>query len=222
MDLVRPFYKRNVRCLGLIIGTVIYCGIFSILLIESILEFNLALFISAAGFLLFYIIGISAYLIVAHVRNSYTDQRLQEIPGFSSQRFLRECTRSPQISNLLMTSDAVCYVSDRTIHVIPLQDIIWAYQTEKAQVSLMTRDHNSITIPAHSKGIQSDTICRYLFRLIRRRRPGAFIGYNAEWEKMAKQDFNRFVMTADQQSMLSAEEMEMLYIQNNLYVVDFA
>lgn len=167
------------------------------------------------------------YLIVGLSFAAKAKDQLRNIRNFDEDRFEREVKRAPKMKNLLVCSDAICFFGNGNIvRVIPIEDIVWAYQAEEqngAHLKIYLRDKTEFKVPViiKKKIGTRDMACRYILRLIARKSPGVLIGYEEEYETMAKRDFNQLLLRIQGKEIVDSRVLEQEYIANNYYVRDF-
>lgn len=180
-------------------------------------------------FLAMVLLGTGIYMIVVMGAYHNAQVSLRAIPGFSEARFEREVARSPQVYRLLLSSDAICYTdSGYLVKVIPLADILWVYQDSAVNRMLIyTKDKDKHTVNVLAEGKmreraqRSEMSIRYILRLIARKNKNAIIGYDAELERLYKRDFEQMLRRAGGREVIDSATLEMEYIQNNYYQLDF-
>lgn len=180
-------------------------------------------------FLAMVLLGTGVYMIVVMGAYHNAQVRLRAIPGFSEARFEREIARSPQVQRLLLSSDAICYTdSGYLVKVIPLADILWVYQDSAVNRMLIyTKDKDKHTVNVLAEGkmreraARSEMSIRYILRLIARKNKNAIIGYDANLEQLYKKDFAQLLRRASGREIIDSATLEMEYIQNNYYQLDF-
>ena len=174
--------------------------------------------------------GIYAFIVM----NAYekAQKKLRAISGFSQERFEREVAKAPQVYRLLLSSDALCYTdSCYLVKVIPMTDILWVYQedwknsTIRVQIYTKDRQKHSVSILAEGKvrerGLRSEKAARYILRLIARKNKNVIIGYDANLEQLYKKDFEQLLRRASGREIIDSATLEMEYIQNNYYQLDY-
>lgn len=175
-------------------------------------------------FLVVVIAAVGIYLAVVLYRYGQAENELCAIPGFSKERFEREAQRAPQFVRLIAVCDAICYAGvDHMACVIPLQDVIWAYQPDGANVlNVYTRDReiHKISVFIKGKGNPQKGI-RYLMRLIARKNKNALIGYNSSYEELYKHDFARLLGMAGGRGIVDSGWLEQEYVEHDYYHMDF-
>ena len=186
-----------------------------------------------ATFIIFIIfIGIAflvlvVYLIVGLSFAARAKDQLKNIRCFDEDRFEREVKRAPKMKNLLLCSDAICFCGNGNIvRVIPIEDIVWVYQAEDqngAYLKIYLRDKTEFKVPViiKKKIGTRDMACRYILRLIARKSSGVLIGYEEEYETIAKRDFNQLLLRMQAKEIVDSRVLEQEYIANNYYVRDF-
>lgn len=205
--------------------------LFLFLLICGGLLGDLESFVLSAVFFLI-LIGIVFLILVVYgiVGMSFSlkaKDKLRNIPGFDIDRFEREVKRAPKMKNVVVCSDAICYLSNgNLIRVIPIQDIVWAYQGEEQknaylQIYCYDKTEHRIPVLIKKRLINSEKACRYILRLIARKSPGTLIGYEEIYEKMVKNDFQQLLFRAQGKTIVNSAALEQEYIANNYYVQDF-
>lgn len=185
------------------------------------------------GMLVFYVLFMAfacvvmlIYGILLYCTYDREKDRLMAIPGFSAERFERETAKSPQISDILLCSDAICYRNGGYfVKTIPIKDIVWAYQEERQGSLIMniyTRDKSRFSFPVTIKKKYGtrDMACRYILRLIARKNKGALIGYDSSYEAMYKNNFDQLLMKTYGGEIADSRLLEQEYIQNNYYEKD--
>ncbi|MDE6313754.1 MAG: hypothetical protein K2M46_09095 [Lachnospiraceae bacterium] len=189
-------------------------GIFAIIIISII-------------WLLFIILGI-IILTIFLVSYKHGKDELMNIPGFDVNRFNREIERGPKTQQLLISTDAICYVSGIEMIVIPLADVVWVYQDASAagitiNIAVWTREKKMYLIPVaiKKKNGTRDMLCGYLLRLIVRKRPSAIISYEDSYQQAVKDNFAWLVAKSDEQGTVDSAWLEQEYIRNNYYEKDF-
>lgn len=182
---------------------------------------SMYLFFLAAALLVFVV-----YAVIVWAAYRKEKEKLYGIPGFSEERFLREIDRAPQIKNVLLCSDAVCFVAaGYFVRTIPIREIVWVYQEPVQAVmylQIYTRDRERYSVPVQVKKKvgTADMACRYIMRLIARKNKGALIGYQENYEAMLKNDFRSLLMMAQAGEIADSGLLEQEYIQNDYYVRD--
>lgn len=214
-------------------------GIITVFVLSIILLF-IALFCGVrtsfeylVGVILFYLLIMALacvvlliYGLIVFCTYKREQNRLMSIPGFSAERFERETARAPQISNVLLCSDAICYTTGGfMIRTIPIRDIVWAFQEEQQNslsitVYTVEKERFSIPITIKKKYGTRDMASRYILRLIARKNKGALIGYNDSYEAMCKNNFDRLLMNTRGREIIDSRILEQEYIQNNYYEKD--
>ncbi|MCH5344869.1 MAG: hypothetical protein J1E64_12605 [Acetatifactor sp.] len=180
-------------------------------------------------FIVMVLLGTGIYMIVVMGAYRNAQVSLRAIPGFSEARFEREVARSPQVYRLLLSSDAICYTdSGYLVKVIPMADILWAYQDSTVNRMLIyTKDKDKHTVNVLAEGKmreraqRSEMSIRYILRLIARKNKNAIIGYDANLEQLYKKDFAQLLRRASGREIIDSAQLEMEYIQNNYYQLDF-
>lgn len=167
------------------------------------------------------------YSIAFVVSYSKAKARLRNIPCFSEERFEREVKRAPKMKNVVLCSDAIC-VSDNGgfIKVIPIEEIIWAYQGDDnsgsyLQLYMQDRSEFKLSVVIKRKIGTADMAYRYILRLITRKSPGVIIGYGEEHEAVRKHNFEQMVARVKFTKPVDSRLLEMEYQKNNYYVMDF-
>ena len=154
-------------------------------------------------------------------------EQLRNIRNFDEDRFEREAKRVPKMKNIILCSDAICfYGSGNILKVIPIQYIVWAYQEEKknmVSLKIYLRDKTEFIVPVMIKKKigTKDMACRYILRLIARKSPSVLIGYEEEYETLAKRDFDGLVARMSGKEMIDSRVLEQEYRKNNYYIKDF-
>ena len=228
---MKKFRKLIVKPIWSLVGTItfifaLFVLIFFCVKYDSIdhLVGTLIIFLLFWGlfFLVFFIYGIIVWLSYLKAKDV-----LKSIPGFSSQRFEREVTRSPELKNMLICSDALCfYNSFYMIRTIPLNEVVWAYPEQSQNLvglKLCTRDGESYSVPVmikRKKGTK-DMAERYILRLLARKNKGIMIGYSEIQEKMFQKNLSQFLQELPQMEVVDSVTLEQDYIQNNYYIQDF-
>jgi len=152
--------------------------------------------------------------------------RLKGIPGFSSERFDRETPKMPQIKNMVLCSDAICYIGAHEMpKVIPIRDIVWVYQERVQNVLLLhiytrDRDKHSISVMVKKKHGKSICAARFILRLIARKNKGAIIGYQEAYVKMYENNFRQLLEMTYGKEIIDSNMLEQEYIQNDYYTKD--
>lgn len=183
-------------------------------------------------FLALVLLGAGIYALIFMIAYNNAQKKLREIPGFSEARFEREVARSPQVHRLLMCSDAICYAdSSYLVKVIPMTDILWVYQQDTASGStymqFYTKDRQKHTVNVLAVGrmqprrLRSEMAVRYILRLIARKNKNVIIGYSADVHQLYKKDFEQLLRRAGGREIIDSATLEMEYIQNNYYQLDF-
>lgn len=189
-------------------------------------RYVLTLLIFADGFIVLLYAGLALV-----TRNDFKkgSMKLEQIAGFSKSRFERETEKSPKAKYLLLSSDAIVYMNNWRLCVIPINDVVWAYQeTISAKAAacalvIWTRDKKVYNIRLRIKKKEGDPEkwYRYMMRLIARKRPAALIGYEDEYQECIRKEFSKLVRRSDEIATVSSEQLEQEYILHNYYEQDF-
>ncbi len=187
-------------------------------LLELLFFFLLLVFLVFVGLMVFGIVVLSHY--------EKVKQELWKIPGFSEERLGREAVKAPRIKNMVLCSDAVCYYGNTYLpQMIPLQDIVWAYQGQNPNegfgLVICTRDGEKLSIPLIAKRKQREPALRYVLRLIARKNKGVLIGYRQEYENMFYRDLNGLLFQVQEGGFMDSGYLEQEYLQNDYYTKDF-
>lgn len=179
------------------------------------------------AFVLLACIILGTYLLVVFCVYQKAKTKLRAIPGFSEERFEREAARAPQMNQLIACCDAICYAgSAHMVKVIPMTDILWAYQEQDRNVlQIYTKDRQkhtvSVSMRKRADRKNYEMGIRYLLRLIVRKNKNAIVGFDESWEKMYKQDFQRFLGNCQGKEIADSSLLEQEYIANDYYQKDF-
>jgi len=186
------------------------------------------------GMFLFYLIimafactALIIYGVIVFSTYKRERNKLMSVPGFSPERFERETARFPQISDVLLCSDAICYSTGGfMVKTIPIKDIVWAFQEEKQgtmSITIYTVDKERFSVPVFIKKKYGtrDMASRCILRLIARKNKGALIGYNDSFEAMCKNSFDQLLMQTRGGEIIDSGMLEQEYIKNNYYEKDF-
>ncbi len=180
-------------------------------------------------FLLFAALGLVAILIyvgVVLVGYYKAKEQLRSIPGFSEERFARETQKMPRIGNLVLCSDAICYTGRGSgAQVIPIADIVWAYQETVQnilylQIHTKDRTKHTLQIIMKKKYGNRDMACRFLLRLIARKNKGAIIGYKDSYDAMYQNEFRQLLELTYGKEIVDSRLLEQEYIENDYYTRD--
>lgn len=172
------------------------------------------------------LIAVLIYDVIVITRYINARNQLKSIQGFSAERFDRETVKMPRIDGVVLCSDAICYTGAHgLVKVIPLQDIVWAYQepvqnTLFMQIHTKDRDKHSLPITIKKKYGRRDCAARFMLRLIARKNKGAIIGYKEEYDKFFENDFRQLLALASGKEIVNSALLEQEYIQNDYYTKD--
>jgi len=222
--LLKDFWHMQATLIGL--------GVFLLVIVivagfrmrsEEDLFWMLLIYIIFAGLAIFatLIYDIVIMIIYFNARN-----KLRALPGFSEERFEREVQRMPRINSMILCCDAIGYVGSCTQPVvIPIADIVWAYQEDVQNLPVLqihTKDKQKHTVTTFMKKKYGnrEMASRYILRLIARKNKGALIGYKEQYDILLKNDFNSLVQMTQGKEIVDSMSLEQEYIQNNYYVKD--
>lgn len=172
------------------------------------------------------LLAILIYDIVVITTYFNARNQLKGIPGFSAERFDRETVKMPRINDVVLCSDAICYIgSHEMAKVIPIKDIVWVYQEQVQQVLMLhihtkDRDKHSLAITIKKKYGNRDCAARFILRLIARKNKGAIIGYKEEYDKMFENNFQQLLALTFGKEIVDSNLLEQEYIRNNYYAKD--
>ncbi len=187
-------------------------------MLELLFFFLLLVFLVFVGLVVFGIVVLSQY--------EKVKQELWKIPYFSEERMEREAARAPRIQNMVLCSDAICYYGTVYLpQMIPLQNIVWAYQGQNPKegfgLVICTRDGEKTFVPLIAKSKQREPALRYVLRLIARKNKGALIGYRQEYEHMFYSDFKGLLFRVQEGGVADSLLLEQEYLENDYYTKDF-
>lgn len=173
------------------------------------------------------LVGLTGHFLYTVVGYDRAKKRLLRIPGFSEERFQREVARGPQIKNVLLCSDAICYCDGSRVRTIPIREIVWAYQEQpKSKTLLCMRiytvdgdEHQVQIVPRRNAGT-AEAVSRYVLRLIARKSKGVPIGYDENLERLWKRNPNELSMRAQGREIVDSGLLEQEYLQNDYYTKD--
>lgn len=228
---MRAFAKLRKSVVGGSIGWVAMFVFIALLMYFMLFDYggsfeSLLLAVALGGFLvLAAAIALATYIIMVIVRYGKAQNKLAAIPGFSEERFAREVERCPQVKNMLICSDAICYTMDCFVYIIPLREIVWVYQEQGRNgmgLTIYTLDGKRYQAPVRPcKGApDTEAAIRYLMRLIARKNKGALLGYKEEYEKLRAQNFGELAARTRGHEIVDSALLEQEYIQNDYYTKD--
>lgn len=150
---------------------------------------------------------------------------LQNISGFDKLRFEREIKAAPQIKNILLSSDAICFFT-QYFQIVPINRIVWAYPQVNGKNHFLTIYLDDITrfdipITVDKKIGSPDMAVNYILRLIVRKSPAVFIGYEEKYQTLFRIDFQEMTTTVKATPLVDSNTLELEYRTNNYYVKDF-
>lgn len=215
------------------IAAIFFCFIFLfiILLMSGFAGDDADMFFMAFLFFIFFVaislLALIVYAIVFVYSYSKAKEKLRSIWNFSSERFEREVKRAPQMKNVVLCSDAICFSgTGNLVKVIPIEEIVWAYQGEENNSSylclyLQDKTEVKLSVSIKKKVGTVDQASRYILRLIARKSPAVFIGYSEQTEALQKNNFNQLVARVKYTRPVDSYLLEQEYISKNYYVNDF-
>lgn len=167
--------------------------------------------------------------VVAFVTYSNAKRVLTNISGFDEERFEREIEKAPKMKNVLLSSDAICFVTDASfVDVIPLVDVIWAFAGTNNAIYVYTKEKQMYTVrpvikvkKKERKNVNFEQYVKYILRLIARKQKYVRIGYDINIEESFKKDFASFLKIGQNIETIDSVSLEQLYIEQDYYTKDF-
>lgn len=140
-------------------------------------------------------------------------QQKQIWKRFSAEEIDRIDKQSPtskHLGPLLVTQDAVVYLSGGVVIALPIRDIVWIYPEEvtwrkgmlsnaSASLRIVLRDKTTYTVLKNSASehkITEDGL-RFLQESLQEQRPNLLYGYSDELKELYASQFQSMVKTAD-------------------------
>lgn len=125
-------------------------------------------------------------------------------------RIEQQCLTAPHMGPLLVTQDAVIYLSGSNAIALPIRDMVWVYPEETVwrkgllrrvsySLCIVLRDKTTFAVlktGASGKEEVEDAML-FLSEQLKEQRPHALYGYSDERKKMFASEFERMVKLAD-------------------------
>lgn len=163
----------------------------------------------------------------------------KQLKMFSSEeisRINREAAKGPRLEHVLITQDVIAYAMGIRTVLIPVRDIIWIKRrrvvranmihakgmlfpmaSSERYIDIRTRDNKEYHISNNVNDELETEIYNYLVFTVRMKRPCVLVGWEEDWNRIKKDEFQEIVERVDAVGEEDPGEVEMLYNLEHLY-----